>query len=101
MKTFNDLKEGDYIYELDTFSGNVEYLKISKILPFAPNDSVIISFNKNTSICFNKDESFRSIFGVSYFCNKKDFLNKLSRLIKHYQSVLKTAKQNLQKLKEI
>lgn len=101
MKTFKDLKEGDYIYELDTFSGNVDYLKISKILPFAPNDSIIIRFDKNTSICFHKNESSRSIFGVTYFCNHKDCLDKLSKLTKHYQVVLKRAKQNIQKLKEL
>ena len=72
MKTFNDLKVGDYVYELDTFSGNVEYLKISKFLSFAPNDRVIIFFNNNTSICFHKDESFESLFGVTYFCNQKE-----------------------------
>lgn len=101
MKTFNDLKEGDYIYELDTFSGNVDCLKVSKIFPFFPKDSIIIRFDKNTSICFRKDESFKSVFGVIYFCNQKDCLDKLSKLTKHYQTVLKRAKQNIQKLKEL
>lgn len=99
MKTFNDLKEGDYIYELDTFSGNVDCVKVNKIIPFFPNDSIIIRLNKNGSICFHKNESSRSIFGVTYFCNQKDCLDQLSRLTKHYQTVLKRAKQNIQKLK--
>ena len=101
MKTFNDLKEGDYIYELDTFSGNVDCLKISNILPFAPNDRTIIRFNNETSICFHKDESYENIFGVIYYCNQKDCLDKLSKLIKHHQSFLKNAKQNMKKIKEI
>ena len=101
MKTFNDLKEGDYIYELDTFSGNVDCLKVSKILPFFSSDNIIIRFDKNTSIRFRTDESFKSVFGVFYFCNQKDCLDKLSKLTKHYQTVLKRAKQNIQKLKEL
>lgn len=60
MKTFNDLKEGDYVYELDTYSGNVDCLKIIKILPFAPRDTLIISFDRETSICFRKDESVKT-----------------------------------------
>lgn len=101
MKTFGNIKEGDYIYELDTFSGNVDCLKVSRILPFIPNDSIIIRFDKNTSIRFCKDESHKSVFGVIYFCNQKDCLDKLSKLTKHYQTVLKRAKQNIQKLKEL
>ena len=101
MKTFNDLKEGDYIYELDTYSGNVDCLKVSKILPFFLNDSVVIRFNENTSIRFNKNESFKSVLGVIYFCNQKDCLDKLSKLVKHYQSVINRSRQNIQKLKEL
>lgn len=101
MKTFGDLKEGDYIYELDTFSGNIDCLKVSRILPFFPNDSIIIRFDKNTSIRFRKDESHKSVFGVIYFCNQEECLDKLSKLTKHYQAVLKTAKQNIKKLKEL
>ena len=101
MKTFNDLKEGDYVYELDTYSGNVDCLKVSKILPFFPNDSIVIRFNENTSFRFNKNESFKNILGVFYFCNQKECLDKLSKLTKHYQAVLNTARQNIQKLKEL
>ena len=87
MKTFNDLKEGDYIYELDICSCNVEHLKIRKILPYAPNNRIIIGFDE-ISLCFHKDESYENIFGVIYFCNKKDCLDELSKLLKHHQSYL-------------
>ena len=100
MKTFNDLKEGDYIYELDICSCNVEHLKIGKILPFAPNNRIIIGFDK-FSLCFHKNESYETIFGVTYYCNQKDCLNELSKLIKYHQSVLKNVKRNIQKLKEL
>lgn len=101
MKTFNDLKEGDYVYELDTYSGNVDCLKVSKIFPFFPNDSIVIRFNEYTSIRFNKNESFKSVLGVLYFCNQEECLDKLSKLTKYYQTVLNTTKQNFQKLKEL
>ena len=101
MKTFGDLKEGDYIYELDTHSGNIDYLKINKIYPFFPNDSIMIRLDQRLSVRFRKDESFKSVFGVIYFCNQKECLDKLSKLTKHYQTVLKRARQNIQKLKEL
>lgn len=100
MKTFSDLKEGDYIYELDICSCNVEHLKIGKILTNAPNNSIIIGFDK-FSLCFHKDNSYENIFGVIYYCNQKDCLDELSKLIKHHQAVLKTSKQNLKKFTEL
>lgn len=100
MKTFKDLKKGDCIYELDIHSGNVEHLKIHSIIFSAPNNRIIIKFDRS-SFCFHKDESYATIFGLTYFCNQKDCLNELSKLIKHYQAVLKRSKQNIQKLKEL
>lgn len=102
MKTFNDLKEGDYIYKLDTFSGNVDYLKISKIITFSLSNFITIRFNGNTGgICFPKNVSFKTIFGVIYFCNQKDLLDRSFKLMKYHQTILKRIKQNIQKLKEI
>ena len=101
MKTFNDLKEGNYIYELDICSCNVDCLKVSRILTFTPDDRIIILFDNNMSICFHKNESHENLFGVIYFCNKKHCLDELSKLAKYYQTILKRAKQSIQKLKEL
>lgn len=100
MKTFNDLKPGNYIYELDVVSCNVECIKVKDCF-HAFEESKVLCLENIAPFYVNKNNSFINILDVIYYCDKEECLDKLSKLIKHHQATYKNAKQNIQKLREL
>ena len=99
MKTFNDLKQGDIIYELDLVSGVVCSIQIVNILPLDVEKSVFVKI-KGSSIplYFDKDKSSFKIYDVMYFSNKEDCIDKLQNLINKIKVLQKSLNQSIKQL---
>jgi hypothetical protein len=103
MKTFNDLKPGDYVYMLDLLSGIIEEIKITQV-QFHKSDIIIFSTEEyNNRFWFYKDKSVEiySDNMVKYIADKDMVSFELDKLIKNCKVIIKTAKQNIQKIKEL
>lgn len=103
MKTFNDLKPGDHIYILYLLSGIIEYVKITQV-QFHKSDIIIFSTEEyNNRFWFYKDKSIEidSDNMTKYIADKNMIPCELDKLIKNCKVIIKTAKQNIQKLKEL
>lgn len=103
MKTFNDLKPGDHIYILYLLSGIIEYVKITQV-QFHKSDIIIFSNEEyDNRFWFYKDKSIEidSDNMVKYIADKNMISCELDKLIKNCKVIIKTAKQNIQKLKEL
>ena len=103
MKTFNDLKPDDHIYALDLLIGIIEEVKISQV-QFHKSDIIIFSTEEyNNRFWFYKDKSVEvdSDNMVKYIADKSMIPCELDKLIKNCKVIIKTAKQNIQKLKKL
>lgn len=101
MKTFNDLKPGDHIYILYLLSGIIEEVKITQV-QFHKSDIIIFSNEEyNNRFWFYKDKSIEidSDNMVKYIADKNMISCELDKLVKNCKVIIKTAKQNIQKLK--
>ena len=101
MKTFNDLKPGDHIYILYLLSGIIEEVKITQI-QFHKSDIIIFSNEEyDNRFWFYKDKSIEidSDNMVKYIADKNMISCELDKLVKNCKVIIKTAKQNIQKLK--
>lgn len=101
MKTFNDLKLGDHIYILYLLSGIIEEVKITQV-QFHESDIIIFSNEEyNNRFWFYKDKSIEidSDNMVKYIADKNMISCELDKLVKNCKVIIKTAKQNIQKLK--
>lgn len=103
MKTFNDLNPGDHIYILYILSGIIEEVKITQV-QFHKSDIIILSNEEyNNRFWFYKDKSIEidSDNMVKYIADKNMISCELDKLVKNCKVIIKTAKQNIQKLKEL
>ena len=103
MKTFSDLKSNDHIYVLYLLSGIIEEVKITQV-QFHKSDIIIFSTEEyNNRFWFYKDKSIEidSDNMVKYIADKNMVSCELYKLIKSCKVIIKTAKQNIQKLKEL
>ena len=92
MKTFNDLKEGDYIYELDPVSGICNECIIDEIT------KETITFNKFT-IKPNMNDSHYCILQVQYFSDKEECIQYLEKLLGFFKTVSKQIGKSIKQLK--
>lgn len=103
MKTFNDLKPDDHIYALDLLSGIIEEVKITQV-QFHKSDIIIFSTEEyNNRFWFYKDKSIEIDRDnmIKYIADENIVPYELDKLIKSCKVIIKTAKQNIQKLKEL
>ena len=100
MKTFGDLKEGDYIYIIDSHSGIVNKIKI-KNKENSIQNTVCFEFYDCVPLWFDKNDS-RTCDGNTKYIADEELINKeLEKLIKACENIIRITKQNIQKLKEL
>lgn len=100
MKTFNDLNPGDYVYIIDLHSGIIDKIQISK-KDYSINNTVCFEFYNYDPLWFDRDCRITRDADIKYFSDKDLIDKKLNELIDKYNLIIKTAKQNIQKLKEL
>lgn len=100
MKTFNDLKEGDYIYIIDSHSGIVNKIKIKNKENCIQN-TVCFEFYDCVPLWFDKNDSITRYGNTEYIADEKLINKELEKLIKACENIIRITRQNIQKLKEL
>lgn len=100
MKTFNDLKPGDYIYIIDSHSGIVNKIKI-KNKENSIQNTVCFEFYDCVPLWFDKNYSITRDGNTKYIADEKLINKELEKLIKACENIIRITKQNIQKLKEL
>ena len=100
MKTFNDLKEGDYIYIIDSHSGIVNKIRIKNKKNSIQN-TVCFEFYDCVPLWFDENESITRDGNTKYIADEELINKELEKLIKACENIIRITKQNIQKLKEL